>query len=222
MAERVKKIKRALSPHLRYIYSDIMNKAFSQTLRKLRIERELSQQALANLMFVTRPTVARWESGARLPDAVMIKRLAEVLSVDVDHLLSAAAESEECPCVILVDDRKLVLSGGLPILAEALPNANVMGFTDADEALEYARSNRVALAFLDIELRGISGLDLCRKLLEISPHTNVVFLTAYGEYSLDAWSTGASGFMLKPITAEGVKKQLKSLRYPFFLGEAAE
>ena len=54
-----------------------MNKAFSQTLRKLRIERELSQQALANLMFVTRPAVARWESGARLPDAVMIKRLAE-------------------------------------------------------------------------------------------------------------------------------------------------
>ena len=62
---------------MRSIYSDIMNKAFSQALRKLRIERELSQQALANLMFVTRPTVARWESGARLPDAVMIKRLAE-------------------------------------------------------------------------------------------------------------------------------------------------
>lgn len=196
-----------------------MNKAFSLTLRKLRTERALSQQALADKMFVTRPTVARWESGARLPDAIMIKRLAEVLGVEVELLLSSAAESEESPNVILVDDRKLVLSGGLPILEQALPNANVMGFTDGDEAVEYAKSNRVVLAFLDIELRGMSGLDLCKRLLEINSHTNIVFLTAYSEYSLDAWNTGASGFMLKPITIEGIKNQLKNLRYPFFIGE---
>ena len=189
------------------------------TLRKLRTERALSQQALADKMFVTRPTVARWESGARLPDAIMIKRLAEVLGVEVELLLSSAAESDESPNVILVDDRKLVLSGGLPILEQALPNANVMGFTDGDEAVEYAKSNRVVLAFLDIELRGMSGLDLCKRLLEINSHTNIIFLTAYSEYSLDAWNTGASGFMLKPITIEGIKNQLKNLRYPFFIGE---
>jgi len=45
----------------------------------------------------------------------------------------------------------------------------------------------------------------------------VVFLTAYVEYSFDAWSTGASGFLLKPITAEAVRAQLKNLRYPFSL-----
>ena len=198
-----------------------MNEAFSKTLRKLRIERELSQQTLADKMYVTRPTIARWESGARLPDAVMIKRLAEILGVDVNSLLSAAAQSEDCPNVILVDDRKLVLKGGLPILQNVLPNANVLGFTDGDEAIEYAKSNRVALAFLDIELRGMNGLDLCRGLLDANPHTNIIFLTAYGEYSLDAWSTGASGFMLKPLTPEGVKRQLKNLRYPFFVGEGA-
>ena len=198
-----------------------MNEAFSKALRKLRTERELSQQTLADKMYVTRPTIARWESGARLPDAVMIKRLAEILGVDVNSLLSAAAQSEDCPNVILVDDRKLVLKGGLPILQNVLPNANVLGFTDGDEAIEYAKSNRVALAFLDIELRGMNGLDLCRGLLDANPHTNIIFLTAYGEYSLDAWSTGASGFMLKPLTPEGVKQQLKNLRYPFFVGEGA-
>ncbi|MBE6126687.1 MAG: response regulator [Erysipelotrichaceae bacterium] len=196
----------------------IMNQTFSKTLRKLRTARGLTQSALAERLFVTRPTIARWESGSRLPDVVMIKRLSQVLGVDVDSLLSAA-QSDECPNVILVDDRKLVLTGGLPILEEALPNASVTGFTDGDEALEFARSNRVALAFLDIELRGMSGLDLCRKLLEINPRTNIVFLTAYADYSLDAWATGASGFMLKPITVEGVKEQLKKLRYPFYLGE---
>ena len=115
-------------------------------------------------------------------------------------------------------DRKLILSGGLPILESVMPNATVTGFTDADEAIEYARQNRVALAFLDIELRNTNGLELCRALLNINPRTNVVYLTAYGDYALDAWSTGACGFMLKPITPEGVKEQLKKLRYPFFSG----
>ena len=199
-----------------------MNQGFSEALKKIRTEKGLSQQALADRMFVTRPTVVRWESGIRLPDAVMIARLAEVLGVDANFLLSSAAQNDECPNVILVDDRKLILMGGLPILEEVMPGANVMGFTDADEAIEYAKNNRVSLAFLDIELRNTSGLDLCRDLLAINPHTKVVYLTAYSDYSLDAWGTGASGFMLKPITAEGVKEQLKKLRYPFYIGGEGE
>ena len=118
----------------------------------------------------------------------------------------------------MVDDRKLILTGSLPVLEEALPRASITGFTDADEAIAYAKENRVALAFLDIELRNTSGLELCRALLEINPQTNVVFLTAYSDYALDAWNTGASGFMLKPITPEGVREQLHNLRYPFRMG----
>ena len=86
------------------------------------------------------------------------------------------------------------------------------------EAVGYAKANRVALAFLDIEMVDVSGLDVCRELLEVNPHTNVVYLTSYSEYSLDAWDTGAIGFMVKPLTPEGIKKQLKKLRYPFLTG----
>ena len=197
-----------------------MNQTFPKTLKRLRTKKGLSQQVLADQMFVTRPTIARWESGARLPDAMMIKRLAEILGVNTDFLLSAAAQSDECPNVIMVDDRKVVLTGGLPVLEEALPNATVTGFTNANEAIEYAKRNNISLAFLDIEIRNMSGFDLCKILLEINPRTNIIFLTAFSDYSLDAWGTGASGFMLKPITAEGVKEQLKNLRYPFFIGEA--
>jgi len=195
-----------------------MSRLFSDTIKKLRVGKGLSQQALASKLFVTRSTVARWESGTRLPDAVMISRLAEALGVDAAILLSAAAERDILPNVILVDDRKLILTGGLPVLKEVIPSAAVTGFTDADEAIEFAKANRVALAFLDIELRNTSGLDLCRSLLEINPHTNVVYLTAYPDYSLDAWNTGACGFMLKPITAEGIREQLEKLRYPFWTG----
>ncbi len=169
-------------------------------------------------MYVTKATVSRWESGVRLPDAIMITRLSEILGVDVNVLLSAAAESDECPNVILVDDRKLILTGGLSVLEKVMPNATVTGFVDANEAVSYAKENRVSLAFLDIELREMTGLELCRALLDINPRTNVVYLTAYSNYALDAWTTGASGFMLKPITPDGVREQLENLRYPFLIG----
>ena len=196
-----------------------MSMSFAITLKKLRTEKELSQQDLADQMYVNRSTVARWENGSRLPSAVVIARLSECLGTDVNMLMNAAAESEEAPNVIIVDDRKIVLSGALSVLEAVLPNAVITGFTRPSEAVEYAKANRIALAFLDIEMGKTSGLDLCRTLLEINPRTNVVYLTAYIEYSFDAWSTGASGFMLKPITEEGVREQLKNLRYPFFFGD---
>ena len=199
-----------------------MGKLFAENLKELRAEKNLSQRELAERMFVTRSTVTHWESGRRLPDASMIYRLAECLDVNVNRLLSAAAESDESPNVILVDDSKIILTGGLPILEAALPNATVIGFTKPSEAVEFAKANNVALAFLDIELGTASGLELCRELLEINPRTNVVYLTAYGEYSIDAWNTGASGFMMKPITVAGVQAQLKNLRHPFSLGGAGE
>ena len=193
---------------------------FAETLRKLRTNMGLSQRELAETMYVTRSTVARWESGSRLPDSLMISRLAKCLDTDVNTLLSAAVESDDAPNVIMVDDRKIFLSGALPILEEVMPNAIITGFTRPSEAIEYAKANRIALAFLDIELGKTNGFDLCRTLLAINPRTNIVYLTAYIEYSFDAWNTGASGFMLKPITAEGVRAQLKNLRYPFLLGGA--
>jgi len=191
-----------------------MSHFFSETIKKLRTDKGLSQQELADKMYVTRSNISRWESGHRLPDASMISRLAEVLSVDINLLLSAVEQSDECPNVIMVDDNKIILSGGLPILQEVMPNASVTGFTKPNDAIEYIKANHVALVFLDIELGTINGLDVCRKMIKVNPRLNVVYLTAYRDYSFDAWSTGACGFMMKPLTAEGVKEQLSRLRYP--------
>ena len=195
-----------------------MSMLFADTLKKLRSEKGLSQNDIAKRMYVTHATVSRWENGSRLPDAVMISRLAGVLGVDVNRLLSALTQSNEYPNVIMVDDNNIILNGSLPVLEEVMPNASVTGFIDPSDAVEYAKTNRIALAFLDIEMGIVSGLDVCRELLEINPRTNVVYLTAYSGYSLDAWSTGASGFMLKPLTPEGIREQLKNLRYPFWTG----
>ncbi len=199
-----------------------MNAEFSETLRKLREEKGLSQKQLGNQMFVNHSTIARWENGTRLPDAAMISRLAKCLGVDTNTLFLLAAESEESPNVIMVEDSKVILTEGLTILGDVMPNATITGFIWPLEAIEYAKSNRIALAVLDIELGTASGLDLCRTLLEINPRTNVVFLTAYPDYSLDAWNTDACGFMVKPLTPESVREQLKKLRYPLRIGGADE
>ena len=201
-----------------------MSILFAENLKRFRTAKGLSQRELAEQIYVARSTIARWESGSRLPDAVIISRLAQCLDTDVNTLISSALESDDAPKVIMVDDRKIFLSGALPILEEVMPNAIITGFTRPSEAIEYAKTNLIALAFLDIEM-GMSktnGFDICRKLLEINPRTNVVYLTAYIEYSFDAWSTGASGFLLKPITAENVRLQLKNLRYPFSMGGLEE
>ena len=198
-----------------------MNGIFAENLRKLREERGLSQKQLGERMFVGQSTVARWESGTRLPDAAMTLRLAGCLGVDVDTLLRLTAQSDESPNVILVDDSKVILADGLAVLEEVLPNAAITGFIRPQEAVDYAKANRVALAILDIELGTASGLDLCRTLLEFNPHTNIVFLTSFPDYALDAWKTGASGFMVKPLTAQTVKEQLAKLRHPFPTGGAA-
>jgi transcriptional regulator with XRE-family HTH domain len=192
-----------------------MNTLFAEALKKLRQEQGLSQYELAARLIVTRSTVTRWESGLRLPDATMIARISKVLGTDVNTLLTAAAESDEAPNVIIVDDNKVILSDCLPVLEEVMPNAVITGFMWPQEAIEYAKMNRIALAILDIELGSASGLDLCRTLLEINPRTNVIYLTAYPDYSLDAWNTDACGFMVKPLTPEGVRLQLGKLRYPF-------
>ena len=199
-----------------------MNVVFSETLRRLREEKGFSQKQLGKQMFVNHSTIARWENGSRLPDAEMILRLARCLDVEANTLLQIAAQSEETPNIIMVDDSKVILSEGVAILEEALPNATIAGFIWPREAIEYAKMNRIAMAVLDIELGASSGLDLCHTLLEINPHTNIIFLTAYADYSLDAWQTGASGFILKPMTPESLKEQMNKLRYPLSMAGAED
>ena len=199
-----------------------MNILFADTLKKLRTKKSLTQLQLANLMFVNKATISKWESGSRIPDATMITRLAKVLAVDVGTLLSTTFESDESLNIIMVDDNKTILSYNLLILEEVAPDALIAGFNRPQEAIEYAKENRIDLAFLDIELGTASGFDLCRVLLEINPCTRVVYLTAYPDYSLNAWDTDACGFLVKPLIPEDVRRQLKKLHYPFSVGGADE
>ena len=114
----------------------------------------------------------------------------------------------------MVDDETILLSGIIPIISEVIPQATITGFSRPSEALEYSGKNDVSIAFLDIELGKVSGFDLCEKLLEINPRTNIVFLTSYQDYAMEAWKTRASGFIVKPLSRKDVEEQLLKLRFP--------
>ena len=192
----------------------MINSSFSEILKKVRSEKGLSQQQLAADLHVDRSTVAGWETGRRIPDATMIKKLSLRLDLDISVLMNSVGSDADTPRVIILDDEKLILNGSVQILKENLPGAMVTGFTRSSEALAYAKENRITLAFVDIELGRTNGLEVCRKLLDINPRTNVIYLTAYADYSFDAWDTGACGFALKPLSKEVLQKQLSRLRYP--------
>ena len=193
---------------------NIMNQNFGETLRRLRIERGLTQQQLADRLHIDRTSVTRWENSSRIPEVAIMPQIAAALGVDTAALLAASEETGGTVNVLLLDDHPIILEGGIPTLREVMPKANVVGFTDPVEARGYFKKNRVPLVFLDIEIGNINGLDLCREILHLSPRTNVIYLTAFPEYSLKAWETGASGFLLKPLDASEVRRELYRLRYP--------
>lgn len=196
-----------------------MNNPLGETIRQIRIKKGLSQQQLAKMIHVDRTTITSWETGRRLPDADMLSKISDSLGIDVSYLITASMNQTNSPNVIIVDDESIILTGSISVLKKALPYAAVKGFTKPSDALSFARENTVSLAFLDIEMGVVSGLDLCHELLTINPRMNVIFLTAYAEYSFDAWDTGACGFLLKPVSETLVKKQLNKLRYPLRGGD---
>ena len=191
-----------------------MENNFGRTLCELRTARNLSQNELAKLLFVERSTVTNWENGRRIPSIDMMIVIADFFGVEVHVFLEDNDKREEKYKVILIDDEKIILTSEVRVLTETMPNAEIKGFTRPSEAIAYAKENKVSIAFLDIELGKISGLDICRELLSINPCTKVIFLTAYPNYSLEAWATGACGFLVKPLTENDVKTQLLRLRFP--------
>ena len=189
---------------------------FAETLRSLRTENNISQQLLADKLFVDRSTVAGWETGRRVPDIPTLKLIAELFNVEFSQLISDESIETSAPNVMLVDDDRIILNGCTKTISDVLPNAILSSFTRSSEAISFAKENSIALALLDIELgsndRG--GLDLCKELLKINPDTNVIFLTAYPDYALKAWDTGACGFLLKPLNKNDLKRAFTNLRKP--------
>ena len=116
--------------------------------------------------------------------------------------------------VIVVDDEPIILQGEMNIIQACEQVTEIYGFLTASEAIRFAEENRIDIAFLDIEIPGIGGIALAKKLKALQPCVNVIFATAYGEYTDVAMKMHASGYILKPLRREQVLAELQDLRYP--------
>lgn len=116
--------------------------------------------------------------------------------------------------IIAVDDEQLALEGIVNTLKRILPDATVTGFSYTDPAIDYALTNKVHIAFLDIEMYEVNGIDIAKKLIEIHPDINIIFSTGYREYMEEAFDMYVSGYILKPCTEGKIRKTLENLRHP--------
>ena len=113
---------------------------------------------------------------------------------------------------IAVDDEILML-GALVKAINASPDiAEVASFSDCEKALDFIRENSVDIAFLDINMRGMGGLALAAQIIEIRPDCKIVFCTGYEEYAIPAFKLHASGYLMKPISAEDVQAEIDNIK----------
>lgn len=121
--------------------------------------------------------------------------------------------------ILIVDDEYMVLEETKTVIKEVKPEASIVCADNWRKALELAKQEQIDIAFLDIEMPGMSGLELSQKLKEIYPDTNIVFATAYSEYALEAFSLYASGYLMKPLQKKEVEEAFAHLRHPVQLHE---
>ncbi len=116
--------------------------------------------------------------------------------------------------IIAVDDEQHALNNIERAIISVVPNANLKCFNNASDAISYAKDNLIDIAFLDIEMSIINGINLAKKLKETYSNTNIIFVTGYGSYMGNAFDLHASGYVLKPINKEKLEKEINNLRTP--------
>ena len=113
---------------------------------------------------------------------------------------------------IAVDDEALMLGALAAAIKESHDITEVVEFSDCEEALEYAKGHPVDVAFLDINMRGMGGLALAERIVEARSNCKIVFCTGYEEYAISAFKLHASGYLMKPVSAEDVQTEIDNIK----------
>ncbi|MGI6264226.1 MAG: response regulator [Acutalibacteraceae bacterium] len=113
---------------------------------------------------------------------------------------------------IIVEDEAIMLKRFVR-LCEGIADLNITGqFDNAAEALCYARKNPVELAFLDVKMPGMNGVELAKQLRALRPDILIVFVSAYDEYLRDFNQIGGDYYIIKPYTKETIDMMMDRIR----------
>ena len=120
--------------------------------------------------------------------------------------------------VLAVEDEQIILKELTTELGKVFPDAEIRGFQDPQEAERWAAElaqggTRIDHAFLDIQMRGMNGIELARRLKLLHPGMVLIFCTAYTEYAFDAVGMYAKGYLMKPVSAENIVRTLDEMVY---------
>jgi DNA-binding LytR/AlgR family response regulator len=114
---------------------------------------------------------------------------------------------------VVAEDEALLRDALLAQLAEAWPGLEVVAACDdGATALEALAEHQPDVAFLDIRMPGLTGLEVANAAAEASPHTQIVFVTAYDQYAIDAFEQGAIDYLLKPVAADRLAATVQRLQ----------
>lgn len=114
--------------------------------------------------------------------------------------------------IITADDEQLALEDLTSIVHEVKPESNIVSFSKSKELLAYAKKHSCDVAFLDIEMDEISGIEIAKYLKMRNPKINIIFVTGYNEYMKQAFQMHASGYVMKPVCKEDIRKEMEDLR----------
>ena len=117
--------------------------------------------------------------------------------------------------VICVDDHPIMLSGLLENVSQVLPEAIIVAFKNAEDALCYTNENGCDVLISEIELCGTDGLTLAKKIKMINSKVNIIFFTVCDEkeHAKEVLKIKPSGYLVKPAKKEQLEAELKNLRY---------
>lgn len=115
--------------------------------------------------------------------------------------------------IIAVEDEVILLKRLTNRIHEALPEAEILAFDNTDEALEDISVKKPDIAFLDIAIGDMNGIDLAKRIKAEYPRCDIVFCTGYSDYAAQAFDLGASDYLMKPVTKEKIEHALSMLRH---------
>lgn len=117
------------------------------------------------------------------------------------------------PTCVVAEDEEILRNALVSLLREAWPELSVVAACeDGGSAVEAIAEHVPDVAFLDIRMPGLTGLEVATTAAEASPGTQVVFVTAYDQYAIDAFESGAVDYLLKPVTRERLAATVQRLR----------
>ena len=115
-------------------------------------------------------------------------------------------------CVV-AEDETLLRDELVKLLVDTWPGLEIVAVCeDGGSALDAIESHRPDIAFLDIRMPGLSGLEVASNMLAAGFSTEVVFVTAYDQYALDAFDRGAIDYLLKPVSRERLAATVARVR----------